>query len=681
MIPYSKHWVVLVCCFYSSEVFATTETHDCGIEYYDGTLLRTDSTTTYSDTILCNTVSMQMLDGADAVTLTGENDVYYDTSTNSYKFINNDSTAQQFAKATILINAAFQAAGVGVQFKGWKYEYKVYKSGNSTLAFKMEIKDGDTLVYARTQSFTGTIDGTDYSAEDIPPFLINITDTYTFVATMTGDTAGDGIGDLKFHMVYKTLAGHEQDFDPNFTYPGQTTALTFEEECEANSQYSPACYNYISETNEFDGQDNSMITGDDGSSVNPDPTVGGGLDINIADDGNVIIDEIPIISDNLGVDDQILTGVDDGQPANDGSDIFDDDIGLPPINDTGIPDVTNVLEDLSLGIDLEATTGIDLEATTGIDVQEPMIDVLEDSIQVLPEPEPMTIEELEPSIDPILDDVIEVEELIQDSIPNVTEKPSNKKLKNKALTIASETATAAQQVATDSSYQSLSADGISASGTSMDSNTLSSGGFADSSGGSSGTQSSTGSYFSNNQTSLQQTDAGVELLSGSSDVSLIASSGLSAVDITNSAEYGSSVDFGFSQVSVESSLPVDIVARLNIELNTLIDNVTKDVIEESDNGGLNEVSEEQLGMQQNLEDELVEKALGGDTSEEAKAALLGYNPKIRDYQQSQMPDGNYYETKDIYNDQRVFDNPSQRFFTGASDETHNKMVREQYERN
>ena len=354
---------------------------------------------------------------------------------------------------------------------------------------------------------------------------------------------------------------------------------------------------------------------------------------------------------------------------------------MPPINDTGIPDVTNVLEDLSLGIDLEATTGIDLESTTGINVQEPMIDVLEDSIQVLPEPEPMTIEELEPSIDPILDDVIEVEELIQDSIPNVTEKPSNKKLKNKALTAASETATDAQQVATDSSSQSLSADGISASGTSMDSNTLSSGGFADSSGGSSGTQSSTGSYFSSNQTSLQQTDAGVELLSGSSDVSLIASSGLSAVDITNSAEYGSSVDFGFSQVSVESSLPVDIVARLNIELNTLIDNVTKDVIEESDNGGLNEVSEEQLGMQQNLEDELVEKALGGDTSEEAKAALLGYNPKIRDYQQSQMPDGNYYETKDIYNDQRVFDNPSQRFFTGASDETHNKMVREQYERN
>ena len=652
MIPYSKHWVVLVCCFYSSEVFATTATHDCGIEYYDGTAtLNTQSTITYSDTILCNTVSMQMLDGADAATLTGENNVYYDTNTNSYKFINNDNTAQQFAKATILINAAFQAAGVGVQFKGWKYEYKVYKSGNSTLAFKMEIKDGDSTLFSRAQSFTGAIDGTDYSVESPPPFLIDITDTYTFVATMTGDTAGDGIGDLKFHMVYRTLAGHEQDFDSNFTYPGQTTTLTFEEECEANSQYSPACYNYISETNDFDGQDNSMITGDD---------------------GNVIIDEISVINDNLGIDDQILTGMDDGQPANDGSDIFDDDIGLPPTNNTGATDVTNVLEDLSLGIDLEATTGIDLEATTGIDVQEPMIDVLEDSIQVLPELEPIIIEELVPSIDPILDDLIEVEELTQDNIPNVTENPSNKKLKNKALTSASETASAAQQIATDSSFQSLSADGVSASGTSMDTNNVS--------GSGSVTQSDTGSYFSNNQTSLQKTDAGVELLSGSSDVSLITNSGLSSGDIINSAEYGSSVNFGFSQVSVESSLPVDIVARLNIELNTLIDNITKDVIEESDNGGLNEVSEEQLGIQQNLEDELVEKALAGDTSEEAKAALLGYNPKIRDYQQSQMPDGNYYETKDIYNDQRVFDNPSQRFFTGASDETHNKMVREQYER-
>jgi len=34
----------------------------------------------------------------------------------------------------------------------------------------------------------------------------------------------------------------------------------------------------------------------------------------------------------------------------------------------------------------------------------------------------------------------------------------------------------------------------------------------------------------------------------------------------------------------------------------------------------------------------------------------------------------------IYTDQQNYDNPSSRFFSGASDETHQAMVRQQYER-
>ncbi len=94
---------------------------------------------------------------------------------------------------------------------------------------------------------------------------------------------------------------------------------------------------------------------------------------------------------------------------------------------------------------------------------------------------------------------------------------------------------------------------------------------------------------------------------------------------------------------------------------------------------LDEVSPEDLLEQQQLEDDLVEKALAGDDSEDAQAALLGYNPSFRQYIQPQMPTNNdWYSSEGIYTDQKVWDNPSARFFNGSSDELHKKMVREQY---
>ena len=41
----------------------------------------------------------------------------------------------------------------------------------------------------------------------------------------------------------------------------------------------------------------------------------------------------------------------------------------------------------------------------------------------------------------------------------------------------------------------------------------------------------------------------------------------------------------------------------------------------------------------------------------------------------------WYGSDGIYTDQQNYDNPSSRFFSGASDETHRKMVRQQYEEN
>jgi hypothetical protein len=78
-------------------------------------------------------------------------------------------------------------------------------------------------------------------------------------------------------------------------------------------------------------------------------------------------------------------------------------------------------------------------------------------------------------------------------------------------------------------------------------------------------------------------------------------------------------------------------------------------------------------------EELVEKAKAGSEDESAKVALLGFNPSFSIYQTPQMPDTSFYEPKDIYPNQKNHDNPAGRFFNGASDDLHRKMVRQQYD--
>lgn len=80
------------------------------------------------------------------------------------------------------------------------------------------------------------------------------------------------------------------------------------------------------------------------------------------------------------------------------------------------------------------------------------------------------------------------------------------------------------------------------------------------------------------------------------------------------------------------------------------------------------------------EDNLVAAAQSGDDSEDAQAALLGYNPNFRAYQQDQIPGGDIYSNQGVYEDQQTYDNPNARLFNGASDARHTEMVRSQYDR-
>ena len=193
------------------------------------------------------------------------------------------------------------------------------------------------------------------------------------------------------------------------------------------------------------------------------------------------------------------------------------------------------------------------------------------------------------------------------------------------------------------SMNSFSSDGVSGQGTSMD-----------------GSVSGDGSGYSSDGTS-QQSALSIGLTgneqgeSGSSEIDSFTRENFSGVE--------------FELASLETNEIIDRV------INEVFQQVMNEVSESSEES----LTEENIEEQQKLEDELVAKAIEGDTSEEAQAALLGYNPNFRAYQQPQMTDGELYAPKDIYTETQNYDNPNARFFNGASDVKHREMVRQQYD--
>jgi hypothetical protein len=142
---------------------------------------------------------------------------------------------------------------------------------------------------------------------------------------------------------------------------------------------------------------------------------------------------------------------------------------------------------------------------------------------------------------------------------------------------------------------------------------------------------------------------------------------------------GLNENIGNNEIAIEVVVDSFEIAALDLAVNEVFQAaLNKNLL------ALSEESEEEeqksIEEQNAEEDALVEKALSGDDSEDAQAALLGYNPEFRAYQTPQLPDGQMYEPKEIYDGQENYDNPNQRFFNGASDATHKEMVRQQYKR-
>jgi hypothetical protein len=165
-------------------------------------------------------------------------------------------------------------------------------------------------------------------------------------------------------------------------------------------------------------------------------------------------------------------------------------------------------------------------------------------------------------------------------------------------------------------------------------------------------------------------DSSTSLSDSIASVNSNVSSFDSQFDIEAASENGQSIFAAeFELASLDQNILDDAI---NSVINTmlLMQNAAEDNFKEdtSDEGQL--TAEE--------EDALVASAQSGDDSEDAQAALLGYNPNFRAYQTPQMQDVQFYAPKDIYATQKNYDNPNQRFFNGASDATHREMVRQQY---
>ena len=432
---------VLACYyFFSSTAYADGQTvtnpNNCPNTYTgtvqaygDGTSTNTYDTTQYSSTVICNTINIQ--DIIDSTIFT--NDIPTDASgnpigvynplTDEFTFSNN-TTSSVTATASFAINAALQAAGIGIEFRGFKYEWEVYKpSANSDLKLTVRIRrndggeglSGNGLVYQSTHSYAGQ-SFTDWTAKDsgnrgTPPFAFQIQDGWTAEASVSGDTQGDGVRKLKYTFTYAPKTGHENDFDPNYVYPGQESAQQsdFDSQCSIDPQYSPGCPGYQDPSIDDGIDDNSQpVTGLEEDSTNDilqEELAATGIDSLISDtalqtgtnaDGSLssaIIDTGAEPQDGsiIIIEDPNLTGMPEDTMSTGVIELVDSQTGEMLLDDT-LVDLNNLIEETLMEIE---TSGVDITPGILVDVVDNALTELGGELLIidLPEAELQAIDE------------------------------------------------------------------------------------------------------------------------------------------------------------------------------------------------------------------------------------------------------------------------------------------------
>jgi hypothetical protein len=194
----------------------------------------------------------------------------------------------------------------------------------------------------------------------------------------------------------------------------------------------------------------------------------------------------------------------------------------------------------------------------------------------------------------------------------------------------------------------------------------------------------TGFYMGSNQSSMQDSSNNQDFDVSAVEQSVVDQSAEQAEiannDLNNNVVGSEDTALEVASASISDSLkptfaPGSPIDELIKEMTTTIIQAAvddaKEVAEES--------SEESYADQNAKEDALVEAAQNGSDDEDAQAALLGYNPNFRAYQQEQAyAEKDIYSNQGMYEDQKTYDNPNSRLFNGASDALHREMVRQQY---
>jgi len=248
-----------------------------------------------------------------------------------------------------------------------------------------------------------------------------------------------------------------------------------------------------------------------------------------------------------------------------------------------------------------------------------------------------------------------------------------------ALSAAENAASTATSIAAESSTQSLTSSlstpdstGSSGFGAGFDTgSTTAGGGFGSRFG--SDTQT-------NNTNSMGNTGSGSAgaSMGGDNSMDLAMGGSVETEDVTGEQALAQSEELGTAADMADIEL-----AQLNLDLiKDIVLEVTNKTMQENmeaQEEAAEEANEQSIAQANAQEDALAKAAMEGSTDEDALAALLGYNPAFRAYQQPQMADGDLYPPRDIYGDKKNYDNPAARFFNGASDTKHRAMIRSQYE--
>ena len=283
----------------------------------------------------------------------------------------------------------------------------------------------------------------------------------------------------------------------------------------------------------------------------------------------------------------------------------------------------------------------------------------------------------EPSSDPVAEQTIVVE-------PSVSEESKSTGLNSDQLAALDRANSAVNAAQASSANAAAASAGVGLSSDGGISSELSSDGVTNANGSltssiASNIGSDTGTSTNNTSESSQTSDG--SSINGSradgqiTDLGVVNQSGQTDVNSTNS--FSDTNLLTYNDTNSQSEL-----AGVTSIIDSIINEVTNNLIQAAANQAeeiAEESSEESFEDQNAIEDQLVEKALQGDTSEDAQAALLGYNPNFRAYQQPQMADNLFYTPKDIYTEAKNYDNPNARFFNGASETKHKEMVRSQYD--